>query len=160
MILPIPCNWTAAAGSGQEKWGIPTETPADLFFLEFVDRLWLKVMGDGHEKRGGSLYGLLHPRTKAVVRMGLMVTMIGRCPLFAGGPFSRNSWRFSASYCIVLLVLRFSILGRQREMMDLPTGLMGMFGESCARAGVDRGGAGEPLCAAGSPRFTSAPLYY
>ena len=56
--------------SAYEKWGIPTESPADLFFLEFVDWSWLKVKGDGHEKRGDSLYGLLHPRTKAVVRMG------------------------------------------------------------------------------------------
>jgi hypothetical protein len=70
MILPIPYDRRAAAGSGQEKWEIPTETPADLFFPEFVDWSWLEVKGDGHEKRGGSLYRLLHPRTKAVVRMG------------------------------------------------------------------------------------------
>src|SRR5271157_4643390 len=69
MILPIPYDWRAAAGSGQEKWRIPTETPVDLGFLEFLDRSWLKVKGDGHERRGGSNHGLLRPRIKAVAHV-------------------------------------------------------------------------------------------
>jgi hypothetical protein len=50
--------------------GNSDRNPSGPVLLEFVDRSWLKVKGDGHEKRGGSLHGLLHPRIKAVVRMG------------------------------------------------------------------------------------------
>ena len=57
---------------------------------------------------------------------------------------------------IVLLVLQFSILGRQREMMDLLTGLMGDVRRELREGRRDRGKAGEPMRAAGSPRFSSA----
>ena len=57
---------------------------------------------------------------------------------------------------IVLLVLQFSILGRQREMMDLLTGLMGDVRRVLREGRRDRGEAGEPMRAAGSPRFSSA----
>ena len=56
---------------------------------------------------------------------------------------------------IVLLVLQFSILGRQREMMDLLTGLMGDVRRELREGRRDRGEAGEPMRAAGSPRFTA-----
>ena len=57
---------------------------------------------------------------------------------------------------IVLLVLQFSILGKQREMMDLLKGLVGDVHRELREGRHDRGEAGEPVRTAVKPRATSA----
>jgi len=57
---------------------------------------------------------------------------------------------------IVLLVLQFSILGKQREMMDVLTGLVGDVRRELREGRRERGEAGEPVRAPGRPRSTPA----
>ena len=57
---------------------------------------------------------------------------------------------------IVLLVLQFSILGKQREMMDLLTGLVGDVRRELREGRPTAGKPANRCAAAGSPRSTSA----
>ena len=61
---------------------------------------------------------------------------------------------------IVLLVLQFSILGRQREMMDLLTGLMGDVRRELREGRRDRGKAGEPMARPEAPVSPRPPLWW
>ncbi len=61
---------------------------------------------------------------------------------------------------IVLLVLQFSILGRQREMMDLLTGLMGDVRRVLREGRRDRGEAGEPMRGLEAPVLARPPLWW
>ncbi len=57
---------------------------------------------------------------------------------------------------IVLLVLQFSILGKQRETMDLLRDLVGEIRRELSHARRDRGEAGERPCSARSPSSSAA----